>query len=349
MITLSRHVDRIVFQPPAPAVSSCRDRLSAEGADLIIVLSHLGKEDDVALAREVDGLGVIIGGHSHDLIARPLREGKSRTLICQAGSYGRYAGRLDLWIDRATGEVRDYRYQIFVNREQVFPKDLAIDRLLDRLAAEVGPEYQRTIGLAIQEISSADRTESLLGDMICDAMREKTGAQIAFQNAYGIRAPLLAGEITRRDVFEVLPFEDQVVVMKLTGDQIKEVLEQSFSLKKGMLQVSGLAAGYDSAQPAGKRLTSLAIGGAPVEDGKEYTVATNGFLAAGGDYFSTFTRGKDAKETGVLLRDAFAEYLKAHSPFYRQDFAPSRLLPFRGSAGRESLFLTKMQRMRVAS
>jgi len=337
MITAAHNVDQIVFQPAAPAVRAAADRLRENGACLILVLSHLGKEEDIALAKEVEGLGAIIGGHSHNLIEKPIRAGESGTLICQAGCYGLYAGRLDLWVDRKTGAIRDHRYQVFVNRELALPKDLAVDRLLDRIKAEVGPEYEETIALTIGDIVGADRRESLLGDMICDAMREATGAQVAFQNAYGIRSPLLKGEITRRDVFEVIPFDDQVVVMKLSGERIREILEQGFSLKKGMIQVSGLSAAYDLRKPAGERLLSLSIGGTPAEDGREYTVATNGFLAGGGDYFSAFTRGRNAKETGILLRDAFSDYLKARSPFYSQEFSPSRLIPEKGSAGRQGL------------
>jgi 2',3'-cyclic-nucleotide 2'-phosphodiesterase (5'-nucleotidase family) len=337
MITMAHNVDRIVFHPPAPAVRLAADRLREDGASLIVVLSHLGREEDIALAKEVEGIGAIIGGHSHDLIGKPLRAGPSGTLICQAGFYGLDAGRLDLWVDRETGAIRDHRYQVFVNRELSLPKDLMVDRLLDRIATIVGPEFEETIGLAIADIVGADRGESLLGDMICDALREATGAQVAFQNAYGIRSPLLKGEITRRDVFEVVPFDDQVVVMKMTGARIREVLEQGFSLQKGMIQVSGLTAGYDLRQPAGERLTSLSIGGFPAEDAQEYTVATNSFLAGGGDYFAAFTRGRHGQESGILLRDALADYLKAHSPFYSQEFRPSRLIPERGSAPRQGL------------
>lgn len=337
MVTLARNVDQVVFQPPAPAVRAAADRLREDGASLIVVLSHLGKEADVALAGEVEGIAAIIGGHSHDLTEKPIRAGPGGTLICQAGCYGRFAGRLDLWVDPRTGAIRDHRYQVFANRELALPKDLAVDRLLDRIGAEVGPQFEEAIGLTIGDIVGADRAESLLGDLICDAMREATGAQVAFQNAYGIRAPLLAGEITRRDVFEVIPFADQVVVMKMTGARIKEVLEQGLSLRKGMIQVSGLTAAYDLKRPAGQRLRGLAIGGEPAEDSREYTVATNGFLAGGGDYFDAFTRGRAAAETGILLRDAFSDYLRGHSPFDSQGFRPARLIPEKGSAGRQSL------------
>ncbi len=337
MVTLARNVDQVVFQPPAPAVRAAADRLREDGASLIVVLSHLGKEEDIALAKEVEGIAAIIGGHSHDLIEKPIRAGPSGTLVCQAGCYGRSAGRLDLWINPRTGAIRDHRYQVFANRELALPKDLAVDRLLDRIAAEVGAGFEEAIGLTIGDIVGADRAESLLGDLICDAMREATGAQVAFQNAYGIRAPLLAGEITRRDVFEVIPFADQVVLMKMTGRRIKEVLEQGLSLRKGMIQVSGLTAAYDLGRPAGQRLRSLAIGGEPAEDSREYTVATNGFLAGGGDYFDAFARGRAATETGILLRDAFLDYLRGHSPFDSQGFRPTRLIPEKGSAGRQSL------------
>ena len=325
-ITLASSTDRLLFRPPVPVVSFYRKLLREEAIDLLVVLSHLGLEEDRELANQVEGINLIIGGHTHDLLPQPVRAGKSETLICQAGAYGRYAGRLDLWIDGDRDKIVKYKYSIFSNREGSYPPNLKIDRLVDKIKERVGAKYEEPVGLTLSDILPAEDQESNLGDLITDAIRAKTGTEISFQNPYGIRGDLLTGEITLRNIFQVLPFEDKIVTMKLTGGQISKLLEQSFSLRKGMLQVSGLRAEYNPRLPVGRRLISLRIGDETANPQKLYSVSVAGFLAEGGDYFSTFTEGKEVRNTGIRLREALLDYIRAHTPLYRENFKPERLL-----------------------
>jgi len=331
-LTLASSTDHLLFRSPEPVVLFYQKFMREEGVDLLVVLSHLGLDEDKKLANDVEGISLIIGGHSHDLVPRPLRAGKSGTLIGQAGCYGRYAGRLDLWIDRKQGKIARYRYSIFHNREGTYPPDLETGRLVDKIEDRVGKKYREPVGMTLSDIPASKDRESNLGDMITDAIRKKTGTELAFQNPYGIRASLLTGEITLRNVFQVLPFEDQIITMKLTGEDIERLLEQSFTLRKGMLQVSGLVAEYNPRLPEGDRLISLRIGDAPVDPRKLYSVSVPGFLAGGGDYFSTFTRGREVQATGIRARDALLDYIRANTPLYRENFKPERLIKTRRKA-----------------
>ncbi len=325
-IALPENLGKLNFQDPVATVRKYRKILEGEGADLLIVLSHNGLEEDKKLAGEVSGIDLIIGGHSHDLLEEPVRAKGSGTLICQAGEYGRYAGRLDLRVDRQDDEITDYRYRIFVNRRGSFPPDPETDLILEEIKEKVGEDLDRVIGVALSDIISDDENESYLGDMITDAIRRSAGTEAAFQNAYGIRAPLLEGDITLRDIFKVLPFDGTIFVMKLSGVRIKELLEQSLTLKKGMLQMSGVEAEYDPNRPEGERLLDVRIDGKPLEGGRFYSVAVNGFLASGGDYYQAFKEGREIRDTGLLHRNAFRDYVEKNSPFDSLNFKPSRWL-----------------------
>jgi 2',3'-cyclic-nucleotide 2'-phosphodiesterase (5'-nucleotidase family) len=113
----------------------------------------------------------------------------------------------------------------------------------------------------------------------------------------------------------LLPFDNVLVVMDLTGSQIRQILEQNANTDHAILQISGMTVQYDLTRPVGTRITEVNVAGKTVEPGKSYQVATNDFLAVGGDQYPTFKDGKNIVY-GDLLRDAFAVYLRKHSPVH---------------------------------
>ena len=315
-ITLARNVGQVIFQDPISTVQTYQRLLKQEGVDLLIVLSHLGLEEDKKMARAVPKIDLIIGGHSHDLLVKPMRVGNRDTLICQAGSYGRFAGRIDLQVDTDSDEIADYRAKIFTNQQYSLQGDLAVNQVLENIKKEVGDEYSRVVGLAIDDINNASDAESPLGDLITDAVRDRARVDVAFQNPYGIRSDLLEGDITRRDIFKILPFDDTIITMKLSGQNIRGLLEQSLTLRKGLRQISGLRVTYTMDRPEGERVLEIKVDGDPLEDEAGYTIATNGFLADGGDFFQSFKAGTNRRDTGILLRQAVTDYISTHTPIY---------------------------------
>ncbi len=322
VITAAGNVGRIVFGDPADSIRPYGRLLRREGVDLLIVLSHLGLEEDRKLAAAVPDIDLIVGGHSHDLLLHPEKAGPRPTLIVQAGSYGRFAGRLDLEVDTGEDRIAGHKFSIFVNRQYSYPADLETNRMLTGIREEVGSEFDQTVGIALEDIVSADEEESPLGNLITDAMREKVEAAAAFQNPYGIRGNLLQGPITRRDIYTVLPFDNSIVTLELTGRQIREILEQSLTLKKGLLQISGLRVEYSPRRPEGDRVISVEIDGDPLEETVYYRQATNVFLAGGGDSFPVFREGRARRDSGVILRNAVADYISLNTPLY-PGFAPA--------------------------
>jgi 5'-nucleotidase/UDP-sugar diphosphatase len=307
-----------------------------EEADIVIALSHLGYWEessrkyhapgDLKLAKEVSGIDVIVGGHSHDAITEPDIVGG--TMIVQAGEYSEYAGRLDLTIDSETDRITDYAYKLIpVNmKKQVKYNDKQYVMYADKGYIEDGEildaikPYLEQADKALSE-SIGEALVALVGDkpvvrsqetnlanVVTDAMRAKTGAEIAFQNAGGIRATIDPGPITYREILAVQPYGNTLVEADITGAQIMEILTYAATIDPtaengAFLQVSGLKWTNNKGKPE-----NVTVGDAPLDLEKTYTAVTNSFVAAGGDGYDTF-KGVPKTDTGFVDADALREYI----------------------------------------
>jgi 5'-nucleotidase / UDP-sugar diphosphatase len=326
-ITKPEHVSGLVFRDPLEVLPQLLKDTHRDGADLIVLLSHLGLDADLRIAEQVPGINVIIGGHSHTVITDPLRI--NQTIIVQAGAYGAYLGVLNLVVQpdsrkiiSATGanELKT------VHTGPSDPVDRGIAAIVDRFNDQIKTEFARTIGETSVDLVRNSHEESNVGDLVCDAMRESSGAELAFNNSGAIRTNISTGKITMEQVYTLLPFDNTLVVMDLTGGQIKRILEENVGFEHGILQISGLSVRYDLNQPFGSRVLSAKVEGKPLELSKTYRVVTNDFLAAGGDHFAVFGEGRNVAY-GDSLRDVLATYLEKHSPVHPE---PEKRIVFVG-------------------
>ena len=166
-----------------------------------------------------------------------------------------------------------------------------------------------------------------MGSLFADILLDYGRTDIAFVHSGGIRADLPSGEITREDLLDAFPFIDYVTTLRMTGEQLLDVLEQSFTLERGVLQVSGLTVTFDVARPMGERVVSVKIGGTPIDSDASYTVTTFDFLASGADLYSGFLGAEVIEAQGP----EFAELLEAHFASGEAVAAPAegRLIPAR--------------------
>lgn len=309
------NVKDVVFLNPESVLPRFIKEVRAQGATVVVVLSHLGKDVDQHLASAVPGIDVIVGGDSHTEILKPLWA-ESGTLIVQAGAYGEYLGVLELTIDAQTGRITGYTDRSGLKRVSAGQGDKA-DRtiaLLEKQYEErLRPLFSAVVGETSVDLVTDLDQESNFGNLITDAMREASGAQIAVQNSGGIRQRIPTGKITMRQIYKALPFDNWLVTMDLTGEQLKLLLKQSEGSGKGLMQLSGLTVTYDRKKTAGNPVVKAAVNGAPIEDEKTYRVVTNDFLAAGGDRMDVFTKGRFPVR-GDNLRDVLVRYLQKHSP-----------------------------------
>ncbi|WP_420595781.1 bifunctional metallophosphatase/5'-nucleotidase [Deinococcus sp.] len=295
----------------------------------------------VTIAQKVDpAVSAIISGHSHQgyncLVPDP--QGNERIVI-QGDFYGHLLQRLDVKVDKANHKVMEVK-----------ANNLVVDYTAREAAGTLNPEMQTLVGEAkaqtdavksvfvatlgvpqIQRgIDNARNTETPLGDLIADAQVAATqaqGAQISFMNPGGIRADLPDAtqikpdrSVNFGDVFAVQPFGNTMVVLDLTGQQIKDVLEQQWSGSNAtavkLLQVSeGFSYKYTDSALAGSKINiaDIMFQGKPIDPAAKYRVAINSFLASGGDFFSVFTEGTNITLLPNLVDvDALNAYLKAN-------------------------------------
>jgi 5'-nucleotidase/UDP-sugar diphosphatase len=312
--TKAENVAGLTFSRPASVMPALIREVRAQGASIVIALTHLGLYDDRELATEVKGIDLIVGGHSHTAIRNPVVE-STGTAIVQAGCYGLYLGVMKIAFDPNSKKIVSFtdKNELLPVSPESAPADPQVARIVDKYEARVKPEFSKTIGTAAVDLKRSFDGESNLGDLICDAMRSSSGARIGFQNRGGIRADIPAGPVTMDEVFTALPFDDNIVSMDLTGKQIREALEKSIAYGELSLQVSGIRVVFDLSKPAGERVVSIEASGKPLDDQASYRVATNDFLAAGGDHFAVFKHGRNIS-SGQSLREAVVEYIKRNSP-----------------------------------
>ena len=289
-------------------------------------------DSDRQLARQVKGIDIIVGGHSHTAVRDPVIE--SGTVIVQAGSNGIYLGVLNVTFDPKKKKILTYTRKDelrLVSPATGAEIDPEVARIVDKYESQVKNEFSRVIGTAAADLTRDSTRESNLGDIVADAMRDATGAQIAFQNGGGIRADIPKGPITLETVFTTVPFDNDLVSMDLTGEQIRELLERSV-LSENMLQVSGIQIVYDLSKPAGAKVASVEVAGKPMAALATYRVVTNDFLASGGNQFNIFKKGRNIS-SGPSQRDAVADYIRKNSPMNVQ--ARNRIV-FKNSVGENS-------------
>ena len=290
------------------------EKVRKEGAGTVIVLSHMGLDEDREIASAVKGIDLIVGGHSHTEVKRPVVV--DNTIIVQAGYYGQKLGVMKISVDTASGKIVQYPERRILRKVKAGPHDpydTAVAAIIKKYDDQIREEFGRVVGETLVDLAKRPY-ESNLGNLVCDAMRKATGADVAIQNNGGIRTTIPKGKITLEQVYMLLPFDNNLMTMNLTGAQISGILEQN-AKTEGMLQVSGLKVVYNLAAPEGTRVQALSIGGKPVEHSRHYRVTTNDFLAAGGDRFGIFRDGKNAV-IGDTVRDAFLDYLKQKSPVF---------------------------------
>lgn len=318
---------QLVFRDPEAYVRGAVVDLEEEGVDFTVVVSHLGLWGDKMLARKVKGLDVIIGGHHHLSMEEPFRSPDTGTLICQAGSYGRYLGKLRLEVDLPSGKVEAYDYELIPLSEGRWAPDPAVAAIVDKWRTKVGARFDEVIGYSESDFYKDREGVGRLGEMMADAMREVSGAQIAFNQRHGIRAPLLGGDIRYRDVYSMLPFDDTLWTVELTGSQIRKIMERVLSFRRpDNLRFSGLRVEYDPTAYRGRRIVAIKVGDEDLDDNETYRVAVNTYLARWGFINDLVTEGRNLRDTGIFARDIFSDYIRAHSPLSADASRSPRLI-----------------------
>jgi 2',3'-cyclic-nucleotide 2'-phosphodiesterase (5'-nucleotidase family) len=287
--------------------------LRSKGADIVIAIAHTPLAVDMIVGRSA-GVDVIVGGHDEHLLA--FYDGK--VALTESESQANFVVVTELAVTKATKDGKTTvswtpNFRI-VNTATVEP-DPEIAEVVKGYEDKLSKELDIEIGSTETPLDSRRATvrggEAAMGNLIADAMRAAVGADVAITNGGGIRADkqYQAGQkLTRRDILSELPFGNTTVLLEVTGEQIKAALENGVSQVRELggrfPQVSGLTAEVDLKEPVGSRVKSVKIGGEPLDPGRTYKLATNDFMARGGDGYRAFEGAKN-------LIDASASQLMA--------------------------------------
>lgn len=337
--TLSSACDKTRFLDAAAALQRAVEELEAQGVRHIVALTHLGLPADRELARAVDGVDVIVGGHTHSYLGPGSAEGPypvverspsgQPVLVVTAKRATQYLGELKVTFDEEgvplswSGGLRE-----LAKEDPAMP---AISALVNRYTATLESFRSEVVGSCpasnIPDGMDACREGECLGGMVTtDAMlacARPYGAVMALCNGGAIRAALPEGRITRGDLLTIHPFGNMMVVREYSGEQIWEALEHGVSGEGGrgarLLQVAGLRYTVDARRPAGRRIVRADVldeqgRAAPLELKARYGVILPDYLARGGDGYEVLEKGRVLPSPDPIDMDVVEAYLRAHNP-----------------------------------
>ncbi len=276
---------RYHFADPSEELRAVLGELPA-GIDFVLPLTHVGHGPERDLALAIPGLPLIVGGHSHTFVRDEIDVDGTR--IVQAGAKAEVLGRVDLFIDPATKRVlRVASRLIELDSEppEAF-RNAEVERLVEELSRATEAEMSVVVGTLLAEpVAGGSLRSSGLGSWTCDAMRRAARADVAVHNKGGIRSTLRAGPITRRDLFETAPFYNTAVAFELSGAELALVTRRAFEGRgRRGFEMAGMTVRLvDDPEGVGVRVAEIRVGGEPLDPERPYRLATNSYLAAGGD------------------------------------------------------------------
>lgn len=346
---LSSPGPNVKFLPEIASVRSAVEDLEAQGINKIIALSHCGYNCDQEVGAAVDGLDVIIGGHTHTLLSDtdPDAAGPYPTvvespngdpvLVVTAYQWGQYLGNLRVDFDEAGLPINWEGAPILL--DETFEQDREVLDVVSVYKNQLDTFANEVVGKTDIDLDGSEDScrfgECNLGDLMTDMMVWELTDQdisIAVLNSGTIRTSVPQGEITVGQVMEIAPFGNCLATMKLAGADLRAALEHSVSRAEDpgndgtgrFLQVSGIRFTWDPDQPVGSRIVSVEVDKGDgyyeaLDDETVYNIACTDYLREGGDDYTIFKdKAIDPYDFGPLLNDVIIDYLKVFSPVHPQ-------------------------------
>jgi 5'-nucleotidase / UDP-sugar diphosphatase len=295
-----------------PVLSVLKVYETAKDKGPVIVLSHSRHETDTAIAMAAPGLAAIIGGHDQILLTPYRKVGE--VPVFQAFEKGRYLGRIDLSVD-ITSKRAALVSHTYIPVTAETKADPRIEKIVAAYSDKLGEQFKEVIGYSESFLDGErDRVryeETSLGNFVADIIVEHSGAPIGLVNSGGLRASIKEGPITVEDVFKAMPYANELVLVKISGEDLKNVLTRSVKGARededgGFLQVSGLKFTVRGQVPENIRIGKDLL---PLDPGAFYLVGITDFLATGGDGYDIF-KDKQKVNTGLPLRELIVDTIR---------------------------------------
>ncbi len=303
---------------PGDVIPAEAAKLRAQGADLVIVVSHMGLDDDQEQALQMADIDIFMGGHHHVAIDPPLvitnEETGKRIPVVHSGAFAKFVGRLDAVVrmEEDGAKVMSHDYTLFPVDNAV-PEDPLVVDILEEYSEELDVKFntEQVLAYANEKLTryGSDGGDSMLGNFAAEAMRFYPGVEteIALTNTLGIRADIPPGDITIDDLYNSMPFDNTITTMFLSGREVQELLDyvSSRSTERGcssQAQIAGMT--FDMVcDPDNARAENIVINNIPMDPNGTYELATNNYIANGGSGFEVLERNTTQSDTGISIRD----------------------------------------------
>lgn len=331
----------ISFEDEITYLRSAVKDLQAQGVNKIVALTHVGYNKDKEIAAAVDGLDVVVGGHSHTYLSStdPKSSGPYPTMVknpagveipvVTAYAYSKYLGELTITFDD-NGVVKSATGAPKLLDASVKPDEAYVAKVKE-LGAPLEELKKKVVGTSEGDINGDRKVcralECSMGNLVADASLARVkeqGITIAIVNGGGLRASIDQGDVTMGEVLTVLPFQNTIATFQIKGADLKAALENGVSqIEDGagrFVQVGGMTYAFDRSKPVGSRVSDVMVkegtGFVALDPAKTYGVVTNNYVRGGGDGFKMFaTNAVTPYDFGPNLEQAVADYISAHSPY----------------------------------
>jgi len=322
--TLPANVKHLDFRGEAAETAKWLPRIKEQNPDAVIVLTHIGLSEELSLkrvdvstwtfepapfgtlqmARAARGADLILGGHNHTALLKGYRDPVSGTWLGESGYGLSYVTRAELTFDDATGKLAGLKMAVIPLWTDVTGEDPLVIKTIAGFNADVEREMGRLVGRAGSDLGFApDGLDSPIGSWLCDETRKAAGADLAFHNTKALRAEIKKGAVGLRDVYQAMPFDNTVITMRLNGAQLRRLMADNLRSGRSFIQVSGLEVEFKEGPGGSASEIKLKRGGREITPEEDFLVATNNYLAFGGNNGDAFAGGKDIKDTLLTVRD----------------------------------------------
>ncbi|MHB8131845.1 MAG: bifunctional metallophosphatase/5'-nucleotidase [Mobilitalea sp.] len=286
---------------------------SKEKIDLIVLISHLGFTQDMKLLSEVQCIDVCLSGHTHNRLYKPVLNGKA--IVIQSGCHGSFLGRLDLEVD--DGQIVDYRHLLIEVEANIQP-DPIVAEIVKQALAPYKNELAQVVGETSTALNRGTTLETTMDNFLLQALLESSGAQLAFSNGWRYGAPIVPGQITLNDLYNIIPMNPPVSTVELTGEEIKAMLEENlertfscdpYNQMGGYVKrCLGLNVYFKIENPSGNRIQKIFAGNAEMQPDQYYSAAFVTMQGVPQKY------GRNRENQSDRIIDAMRKYLSNHRP-----------------------------------
>lgn len=312
----------ITLEEASEEVGKITNAYKNDDIDLTILLTHIGFESDVALAKMLNpdwGVDMIIGGHSHTILDHP--EKVNNILIAQAGTGTNQIGRFDITVDDETNSIIKYKWQAININNKIAAPDQKLLEYIDTFKKEVDRKYNVIITKFAQKLTHPKREiETSLGNLIADAMSENANCDVMLLGSGSVRVKELGPAVTISDLISCFPYDDSINRFTVTGKDLKRIFSHIMRIENRdgegeCYQVNSSVKAIYSDQD--KKLILLAVKGKPIKDNDEYTIAMQGYHFQNCSSYLNITQGDLQKLSGhkvisTSAQEVLKEFLRGH-------------------------------------